>query len=71
MFNRQIKVSVEKPSKTQTSVDPRIKRADLEANIMLVKNHARELAVGGVMVFGACKAISTAATIAINIAPKR
>lgn len=72
MLNRQIKVSLEKPTQAQTPAPtPRITRAEVEANIMLVKTHARDLAIGGVGIYAAVKLISTVSEIAINISPKR
>lgn len=72
MLNRQIKISVEKPSKAEVPTPkPRFKREDIEANIVFAKTHLRDAAIGGVGIYAAVKAISTLSEIAINIAPKR
>lgn len=74
MFNnRSLRMSFERtPTQTNpTPVDSRIKRAEIEATLILAKKHARDIAVGGVTIYAAVKSISTLSEIAINISPKR
>lgn len=72
MRNRSLRVSLERnqPQPAPEPVDGRIRRAEIEANILLAKKHARDAAIGGIGVYAAVKTIKTLSEIAVTIAAK-